>query len=157
MMKAVGNTSRQIFESFRIEAQKAGTPPRFLLSDVQNAFRPSPDDAWKDANNTIIMLKARSEKSNLLYDFRLDAGGRLDLLFAEMLHAKSVLAAAGNTVCVQFDTTFGTNSHDCKLGLFTIVNKHLTTSVIAASVLAGDEDTDKFQWILQQFKSCFMR
>ncbi len=154
-LRAVGNTPRQVFEFLLQSAKEDGISAMFTLSDVQNKLRPHPLDKITDSNDVVNMLKTRERDSDLKYSIRLSNEGRLEMIFTEMKNARSILKDAGANVCVQFDTTHGTNVHECKVGLFTIVSKHLTTRILATSLIAGDENTEKMEWVLTEFKACF--
>jgi hypothetical protein len=105
-----------------------------------------------DAGTLIRQLKARS---GLQYNHRLDSEGCLELVIAELEGARELVRKAGTSLCVMYDTTFGTNIHDCKLGLFTTVNESYGTSILAISLLSGDECKDKFSWIFTEFVKMF--
>lgn len=55
---------------------------------------------------------------------------------------------------IMFDTTWGTNRYNMKLGFFTTVGLNGETLILAA-VIAMHETRSSFQWAFERFKECF--
>ncbi|KAG8463993.1 hypothetical protein KFE25_000161 [Diacronema lutheri] len=55
---------------------------------------------------------------------------------------------------IMFDTTWGTNRYNMKLGFFTTVGLNGETLILAA-VIMMHETRSSFQWAFERFKECF--
>jgi hypothetical protein len=139
---------------FNKKAEKDNLEVTWTVSDVSTLCRRGGNTVMWDGSGLLQLLKDREKSTNLRYAFTDDVG-YLDLVFTEMPGATEVIRAAGSKLSVMYDTTHGTNHFDCKLGLITTVGRDLSTTMLAVSIMSGDETAAKFEWIFQQFTAFF--
>lgn len=136
-------------------AQQQKVDVTWTKADVTALCRRGASAMRWDASGVMHMLQDRERSTGFTFRFAEDEEARLDLLFIEMPGASELIYAAGSRLCVMYDTTHGTNYHDCKLGLFTTVDRNLATSILAITLISGDECGEKFSWLFRQFIEVF--
>lgn len=107
-----------IFHLLRIKADEEGVPENWILSDVQNLFKPDPTKRALDAIELIKLLERRVLTMSFQYFHQQDEQGKLILILAELEGGRALFEAAGERSCILYDTTHGTNIYGCKLGFF---------------------------------------
>ncbi len=103
---------------------------------------------------SLVCLLILSFKFLKYHYFSLFPLGRLEVLVAEIRGGRQTFAQMKGGV-VMFDTTHGTNVYGAKLGLFSMVCPDGRTTIIAMSIIAGEESGETLSFAFASFKKIF--
>ena len=132
--------------------EKYHMEPCFTYHDVFTAINPHKDQIAMDSTGFIQHLQSRKDENGLDFDWISEDDGSITNAFFVFKHAVRIFSDGSRPVL--FDTKHGSNRYGLRLGIFSTVGRDGSTVLLAASLLAH-EDQESFEWAFTQFKNAF--
>jgi hypothetical protein len=140
----------KIYYSALEKCDKLGIAPTFVLADIQNKYSLNSSEDWLDSSQLIQYLQdVSNQDKNRQFAWGLSEDAVLDRIFYVLPNGITCWEKS-KKVCL-FDTKHGTNRYGYKLGTFSTVDNNGRTKMLAACIIAS-EDEEHFQWAFHQFE-----
>ena len=148
-LKIAGHNAAMINMSLIRVAKRKGIEVTWTYDDIYNRIRCSPEEKALDSSGMFQYLTERGEP----FDIKANECGFIEATFFVMKEGLK-LWSQNLSSPIFFDTTFGTNTYNQKLGCMCTVSPQGDTVILASAIIAF-ESVEAFEWIFRCWKRFF--